>query len=75
MKNVESSQLYYRGRQLWDTREKNNMSLAIDYYQQAVELDPNFALAYVGMADVYNLSGLYGYIKPKDAFNKTKEAM
>jgi len=72
--NVEAYNLYYMGRQLWDRRDKS-MLRAIEYYEQAVELDPDFALAYAGMADAYNLSGFYGLMRPKDAIPKAKVAI
>ncbi len=72
--NSEAYNLYHMGRQLWDRRDKS-MLRAIEYYQQAVELDPNYALPYAGMADAYNLSGFYGYMRPKDAFPEAKAAV
>ena len=72
--NTEAWKLYMQGRQLWDRRDKSMLS-AIEYYEQAVKLDPNYALAYAGMADAYNLSGFYGYMSPKDAIPKAKKVI
>jgi tetratricopeptide (TPR) repeat protein len=44
------------------------------YFQQAIEKDPHFVLAYVGMADAFSLLGTYGFLPPNDAFPKAKAA-
>lgn len=50
--NAEAYQLYLKGRYFWNKRG-DNVDKAVDYFKQAVALDPNFALAYVGLADCY----------------------
>jgi TolB-like protein/Flp pilus assembly protein TadD len=57
--NVEAYQLYLRGRHHWNRRTEEGMRQAIRYFQQAIDLDPNYALAYSGLADSY--SNLQGY--------------
>ncbi len=52
--NNEAYQLYLRGEYHLARRSKADLEKAIDYYQQAINLDPNFALAYVGMSYAYN---------------------
>jgi TolB-like protein/Tfp pilus assembly protein PilF len=55
----EAYQLYLKGRYHWDKRTRDDIDRGIEYFQQAIKLDPNFALAYVGIADSYNsLPGL-----------------
>jgi eukaryotic-like serine/threonine-protein kinase len=49
--------LYLRGRYYWNRRTKADFQKAADYFNQAVSKDPNYALAYAGLADCYNLSG------------------
>ncbi len=49
--------LFLRGRYYWNRRTKADFSRAIGYFKEAVRRDPEYALAYVGLADSYNLSG------------------
>ena len=51
------------------------MKKAIECYQQALAKDPAYALAYVGIADVFNVFGLWSFIDPKEAFSKAKGAI
>jgi serine/threonine-protein kinase len=51
--NVEAYQLYLKGRWYWNKFTKEGKEQAIQCFQQAIKLDPNYALAYVGLADVY----------------------
>ena len=50
------------------------MEQGIDYFQQAINADPNYAAAYAGLADCYNMQVIYGVHDPKDGFPKAKEA-
>jgi len=52
--NNEAYQLYLRGQHHLARRSKEDLEKAIDFYQQAIKLDPNFAMAYVGMSYAYN---------------------
>jgi TolB-like protein/tetratricopeptide (TPR) repeat protein len=53
--NTEAHQLYLKGRFFWDKRTSENLKKSINYFDQAVAADPNYALAYVGLADCYLL--------------------
>ena len=55
--NNEAYQLYLKGRFYWNKRNEEGLQKALQYFQQAIEQDPNFALAYSGLADTYNLLG------------------
>jgi serine/threonine-protein kinase len=57
--NVEAYQLYLRGRYHWNKRTAEGLRQAIEYFQEAIDHDPNYALAYSGLADCY--SNLIGY--------------
>lgn len=57
--NIEAYQLYLRGRHHWNKRTAEGLRQAIEYFQQAIDRDPNYALAYSGLADCY--SSLQGY--------------
>ncbi|CAN5277725.1 hypothetical protein BH18ACI2_BH18ACI2_07920 [soil metagenome] len=53
--NPEAYQLYLKGRFYWNKRAPENYQKAIEYFNQAIALDPNYALAYTGLADSYAL--------------------
>jgi DNA-binding winged helix-turn-helix (wHTH) protein/TolB-like protein/Tfp pilus assembly protein PilF len=56
--NVEAYQLYLKGRYFWNKRGGDSVKKAAEFFEQAVALDPNFALAYVGLADSYGMLNL-----------------
>src|SRR6266480_708075 len=72
--NSAAHDLYLKGRFFWNKRDANNLQKALNYYQQAANEDPNYALAWSGIADVYVLLPLYGGADPADAYPKAKEA-
>jgi tetratricopeptide (TPR) repeat protein len=61
-----------RGRYFWFKRTREGMMKSLEYFQSAIEKDPLYALAYVGMADCYTLLCYYGHIFPWEAFPKAK---
>ncbi len=67
--------LYLKGRYFWNRRHEGDMKKAIECYQQALAKDPTYALPYVGIADVFNVFGLWSFIDPKEAFSKAKGAV
>ena len=70
----EAYRLYLKGRHHWNKWTEDGFYKAIDYFQQAVEKDPAYALASAGIADSYILLGWNSYLPPKDAFPKAKIA-
>jgi TolB-like protein/Flp pilus assembly protein TadD/class 3 adenylate cyclase len=54
-KNAEAHELYLRGRYFVEKRGAENLNKAIDYFNQAITRDPNYALAYAGLSDCYDL--------------------
>jgi tetratricopeptide (TPR) repeat protein len=74
--NPEAYEAYLKGRYFWNKRTGDGLKKAIDYFDRAIEKDPNFAKAYTGLADSYALSGdwEYGILSPQDAFPKAKAA-
>ncbi|MDT4898267.1 MAG: eukaryotic-like serine/threonine-protein kinase [Acidobacteriota bacterium] len=64
--NSEAYQLYWKGRYYWNKRRPEDIREAIRYFQQAIELDRNYALAYTGLADCYVLGNLL-QMSPKEA--------
>jgi len=73
-KNAEAYQLYLKGRYFWYKRTAQGLRKAIEYFQQAVTLDPNYALAYTGLSDAYGLLPTYGGGAPRESMPKAKEA-
>ena len=70
----EAYRLYLKGRHHWNRWAEEGFYKAIEYFQQAVEKDPSYALAYTGLADSYVLLGWNSYLPPKEAFPKGNEA-
>lgn len=73
-KQLEAYRLYLKGRNAWNKRTPEGLQQGIDYFQQAINTDPNYAAAYAGLADCYNMQVIYGVHQPKDGFPKAKEA-
>jgi TolB-like protein/Flp pilus assembly protein TadD len=72
--NTEAHQLYLRGRYFWNKRTGADLKKSIDYFNQAIGKDPNYALAYAGLADAYVLLPAYAEASPKDSLPQAKEA-
>jgi serine/threonine protein kinase/tetratricopeptide (TPR) repeat protein len=73
--NLEAYNLYLQGRFLWNKRTPNDLKKSIEFYEKAIEKDPDFALAYAGIADSYiNLSD-FMELPPMAAFPNAKKAL
>jgi TolB-like protein/Flp pilus assembly protein TadD len=74
--NPDAHDAYLRGRYFWNKRTEQGLKRAIDYFDQAIVIDPNYAQAYSGLADSYALLGdwEYGVLAPNKAFPKAKAA-
>ena len=72
--NNEAYQLYLQGRYQWNRRETKAFEKAVEFFKQAIAKDPNYALAYSGLADTYALFPAYGNFRTKDYLPKAKEA-
>ena len=70
----EGYQLYLKGRFHFAKRTKDDIQRGIDYFQQAIKLDPNFALAYARIAESYVSMPAYPYLSPKEAVPQAKAA-
>lgn len=70
----EAYRLYLRGRFYWNKRTEENFKKGIEFFQQAIEIDPNYALAYAGLADSYILLGYYSASSPQEVMPKAKAA-
>jgi TolB-like protein/Tfp pilus assembly protein PilF len=71
--NPEAFQLYLKGRFYWNKRTGDDAKKAVAYFQQAIEKDPNYARAYAGLADSYQLLNLFADASPQEVFPKAKE--
>jgi len=65
---------YIRGRYFWNKRTEKEIERGLQYFRQAIALDPKFAEAYVGVADSYCILGFYAVLPPNEAFPAAKEA-
>ncbi|PYS64920.1 MAG: hypothetical protein DMF76_03870, partial [Acidobacteria bacterium] len=72
--NAEAYQLYLQGRFFANKRTPQSIQKAIEYYQQAIAKDPNYALGYAGLSDGYGLLAYYSAAPAPAAFSKAREA-
>jgi serine/threonine-protein kinase len=72
--NTEAYQLYLRGRYHWNKRTTADVKKSIEYFQQAIDKDPAYALAYAGLAEGYILVPQYGVGSPHEAYPKARAA-
>ena len=73
--NPEAYELYLKGRFFWNKRTGTDLRKAIDYFNQAIAKDPNYALAYVGLADSYMLLSSYAAVSPRDSLPPARSAL
>jgi tetratricopeptide (TPR) repeat protein len=73
--DLEAYNSYIRGRFFWNKRTEEGVKKAIVYFQQAIEKDPNYALAYAGLADSYIVLPDYSSISPKELYPKANKAI
>ncbi len=71
--DIEAYVLYLRGRYYWSRRTKEDLEKAISYFGEAIQKDPNYALAHAGMADCYTLMGRHLYLPSREAFEKARD--
>ena len=72
--NPVAHQLYLKGRYFWNKTTESDLKKAIDYFTQAIAADPDYALAYVGIADAYLLLPFIAGGRTQDCYPKAKEA-
>jgi len=70
----EAYQYYLKGRYFWGQRTENGLKKGIDYFRQAIDQDPNYALAFAGLADCYALLNAYSGAQLKEAFPRAEAA-
>jgi TolB-like protein len=69
--NPEAHDSYLKARAQWSKRNEEGLRKSIEYFQQAISQDPQYALAYAGMADSYIVAAERGFIPPEEAYAKT----
>jgi serine/threonine-protein kinase len=72
--NSEAYQLYLKGRYYWNKRGGASLKQAEQYYNQAIEKDPGYALAYAGLAETYTLFSDYNVASPQDSYPRSRAA-
>src|SRR5579871_1466147 len=72
--DTEAYQLYLQGRYHWNKRTLEDLEQSIDYFQQAIQKDPRYALAYAGQADAYALIADFNVLPAKEVLPKVKAA-
>jgi tetratricopeptide (TPR) repeat protein len=72
--NAEAHEAYLRGRYHWEKRTKEGLEKAVDYFKQAIKLDPGCALAYAGLADCYIVMPWFASVQPQEAYPQARSA-
>jgi TolB-like protein/tetratricopeptide (TPR) repeat protein len=73
--NPDAYQAYSKGRFYWNKRTEEDLKKAIEFFQHAVDKDPDYALAWDGLADTWLSLGWYGYLSPAATFPHAKVAV
>ena len=73
--NLQAYNLYLQGRYFWNKRTANDIKKAIGFFTQAIELDPHYALAYVGLADGYMNLPEYARTPTRESISKARVAV
>jgi len=72
--NFEAHELYLKGRFFWNKRTADGLKTAIGYFDQAIEKDPAYAVAYAGLADAYSVLPNYSQTPGEEAYAKAETA-
>ena len=68
--NTEAYQLYLKGRYHWNKWTEDGFNKSLEYYEQAIKLDPQFGLAYSGLSDAYGALWYFNYLPAQEALPK-----
>ncbi len=72
--NTEAYQLYLKGRYAWEKRTESGIGQSVELFQQSIEKDPAYALAYAGLADSYAVMSSYSLMSPAESFPRARAA-
>ena len=70
----EAYDYYLKGRYFWYQRYERGMQRGLQYFQQAIEKDPGYALPHVGIADTFNFLGVFCFMPPHQAYSRARAA-
>jgi TolB-like protein/Tfp pilus assembly protein PilF len=73
--NPEAYNLYLQGRFFWNKRTEAGLNKSVEYFEKAIEVDPNYALAYAGLADTYYNQAWWGLVPREEGYAKAKETV
>ena len=73
--NLQAYELYLKGRRYWEQRSESGLRAGLECFRAAVDLDPNYGLAYLGIADSFTILAVYGYIAPGDGRPRAESAL
>ena len=73
-KDANAYRLYLQGRYFWNKRTVKSLNKSIEYFEQAIAVDPNYALAFTGLADCHQLLAEYQATSPQEGFTKARDA-
>ena len=71
--NASAYQAYLKGRYFWNRFTDDALVKALEQFQEAIRLDPDYALAHIGVADYYNWAAIYHMLPPKECYTRSKE--
>jgi TolB-like protein len=72
--NVDAREAYLKGRHFWNKRTEEGLKKSIEYFNRAIEADPSYALAYVGLADANVILGNWSMLSPADTIPQARAA-
>jgi eukaryotic-like serine/threonine-protein kinase len=72
--DLEAYTLYLKGRQLWNRRTEESLKLGLRHFERALDRDPGYGMAHLGVADSYCILGFYTALPPAEAFPRAKAA-
>jgi serine/threonine-protein kinase len=72
--DIDAYNLYLKGRYFWNKRTEKALRKGIEYFSEAIKLDPEYAVAYTGLADSYNLLSAYSIASPGESIPEAKAA-
>jgi len=72
--NPEAHEAYLKGLYFWNQRTVESLKMSIAYFQDAIQKDPSYALAYSGLADAYDVASDYDLLPPRDSYSNAKAA-
>src|SRR5205085_8227272 len=73
-KNIQAYNLYLKGRFFWNKFDEDGLKKAVQYFNRAITLDADYALAYAGLADTYNVLGAMGIVPASQTWRNAKLA-